>query len=89
VFDPAILTFKGVTLPAGVDGAANLVSPGHIRFAGAALDGTVGAPLLTMSFSASGEVKREAFSVSFEEVTDADYADVTSQVQRGYLIFQH
>lgn len=88
VFDPTVLTFQDVTLPDGVDGAANLVSPGHIRFAAAALDGTVGAPLLRMSFSATGEVKREAFSVRFEEVTDAEYLDVTSQVQSGYLIFQ-
>jgi len=88
VYDPAVLTFKGVALPAGVDGAANLVSPGHIRFAGAALDGTVGAPMLSMSFSATGEVKREAFNVRFEEVTDEQYADVTAQVQSGYLIFQ-
>jgi hypothetical protein len=88
VFDPALLTLQSATLPDGVDGVANLVSPGHIRFAATALDGTVGAPLLRMSFAASGEVKREAFSVSFEEVTDGDFSDLTGQVQSGYLIFQ-
>ena len=88
VYDPAVLTLKDVTLPEGVDGAANLVSPGHIRFAGTALDGTVGAPLLRMNFSASADVRREAFSVSFEEVTDGEFTDVTGQVQSGYLIFQ-
>ena len=88
VFDPAVLTLQDATLPDGVDGVANLVSPGHIRFAATALDGTVGAPLLRMSFAASGEVKREAFSVSFEEVTDGDFSDLTGQVQSGYLIFQ-
>ncbi|HEU4558324.1 MAG TPA: hypothetical protein VFS20_10760 [Longimicrobium sp.] len=88
IFDPAVLTLKDVALPEGVDGAAHLVSPGHIRFAGTALDGTVGAPLLRMTFSASAEVRREAFSVRFEEVADAEFSDVTGQVQSGYLIFQ-
>ncbi|HET7228744.1 MAG TPA: hypothetical protein VFJ16_01945 [Longimicrobium sp.] len=88
VYDPAVLTFKDVALPEGVEGAAAMVSPGHIRFAATALDGTVGAPLVRMNFSASREVTREAFSVRFEEVTDADYTDVTTQVQSGYLIFQ-
>lgn len=88
IFDPSVLTLQDVTLPEGVDGAAHLVSPGHIRFAGTALDGTVGAPLLRMSFSASAEVKREAFAVRFEEVSDAEFTDVTGQVQSGYLIFQ-
>lgn len=88
IFDPAVLTLKSVALPDGVDGAAHLVSPGHIRFAGTALDGTVGAPLLRMNFTANSEVRREAFGVRFEEVADAEFNDVTGQVQSGYLIFQ-
>ncbi len=88
VFDPAVLTLQDAALPAGVEGAANLVSPGHVRFAGTALDGTVGAPLLTMRFKAAAEVRREAFAVTFAEVTDGDFADLTGQVQTGYVIFQ-
>jgi hypothetical protein len=88
-YDPSVLAFQSAALPAGVLGAANLVSPGHIRFAGSSLDGIDGAALLQMRFAATGTVAKEAFSVSLEEVTAAsDLADVTAQVRPGVLLFQ-
>lgn len=89
VFDPQLLTLKSATLPDGVEGAANEVSPGHVRFIGTALDGTAGATMLRMQFTARGAVTKQAFSVSFEEVTEAtEFADVTAQVKNGTLLFQ-
>jgi Cohesin domain len=88
-YDPQKLTFQSAELPDGVFGAANLVSPGHVRFAGTSLDGTAGASVLTMRFATKTTVAKEAFSVSFEEVTEAaDMADVTAQVRNGTLLFQ-
>ena len=87
-YDPQLLTFQSVDLPDGVFGAANLVSPGHIRFAGTSLDGTAGTALLKMRFAAKGTVPKEALSVVFEEVTEAaDLTDVTGQVKAGTLLF--
>jgi hypothetical protein len=88
-FDPQVLTFQSASLPEGVDGAANEAAPGHIRFSGAALDGTVGAPVLQMRFATKGKITRESFAVTFEEVTaDGDFADLTAQVKTGALLFQ-
>src|SRR5687767_5448583 len=88
-FDPQVLTFQSAELPEGVDGAAHQTSPGHIRFSGAALDGTVGAPVLRMRFAAKGKLTRESFAVTFEEVTaDGDFADLTAQVKAGALLYQ-
>ncbi len=89
VFDPQALSLQSADLPEGVIGDANEVSPGHIRFAGTALDGTEGAQLLRMRFTAKGAVTRETFRVTFEEVTDAtEFADVTAQVKNGTLLYQ-
>ncbi len=88
-FDPQVLTFQSADLPEGVDGAAHLSAPGHIRFSGAALDGTVGAPVLRMRFAARGPITRQSFAVTFEEVTsDGDFADLTAQVKTGAVLFQ-
>lgn len=85
-YDPQALEFQGADLPAGVDGAANLAAPGRVRFVGAAVDGTAGAPLLTLRFAAKGQVSAGSFHVAFEEVTGDDYTDLTAQV-KGDLIF--
>lgn len=86
VFDPQLLELQSVDLPAGVEGAANQSSPGHVRFVGSALDGTAG-PLLSLRFAAKGAVTASAFQVTFEEVTDADFNDLTPKVKPD-LIFQ-
>jgi hypothetical protein len=89
VFDPTVLSLQSATLPDGVIGAANEVSPGHVRFAGTALDGIAGAPVLQMRFAVKGAVTRGTFSATFEEVTDAaEFADLTAQVKNGTLLFQ-
>jgi len=88
-FDPQVLTFQSADLPEGVEGAANQSEPGHIRFSGAALDGTDGAPVLRMRFATRGALTRESFTVTFEEVTaDGDFADLTAQVKTGALVYQ-
>jgi hypothetical protein len=87
VFDPSVLTFQSATLPTDVTGAANEVSPGHVRFMGASLDGVEGA-VLQLQFAGKGQVKRESLQVTFEEVTTAnEFADVTAQVKNGTLLF--
>jgi len=88
-FDPNVLTFQSANLPEGVDGAANLSAPGHIRFSAAALDGTEGAPMLRLRFATRGAVTAQSFVVTFEEVTrDGDFEDLTSHVKAGTLLFQ-
>jgi hypothetical protein len=87
VFDPQLLELQSVDLPAGVEGAANQSSPGHVRFVGSALDGTAGTPLLSLRFAAKGAVTASAFRVTFEEVTDGDFNDLTPKVKPD-LIFQ-
>jgi hypothetical protein len=88
-FDPNVLTLQSADLPEGVDGAANLSAPGHVRFSAAALDGTAGAPMLRMRFAARGAVTRQSFTVTFEEVTrDGDFEDLTAQVKAGALLYQ-
>jgi len=88
-YDPNVLAFQGADLPQGVDGAANEAAPGHVRFSGAALDGTLGAPVLQLRFAVKGKVVRESFGVTFEEVTlDGDFSDVTAQVKAGTLLYQ-
>jgi hypothetical protein len=88
-FDPQLLTLQSADLPEGVDGAANQPEPGHVRFSGAALDGTVGAPMLRLRFAAKGALTRESISVTFEEVTrDGDFEDLTAQVKTGAPLFQ-
>jgi hypothetical protein len=88
-YDPQQLTFQSADLPDGVFGAANLVSPGHVRFAGTSLDGVSGDKVLTLHFASKGTVGKQAFSVAFEEVTQAgDLTDVTAMVHGGTLLFQ-
>lgn len=87
VFDAQALQLKSATLPDEVVGAANEVSPGHVRFMGAALDGTATDAVLRLEFT--GTVKREALQVTFEEVTTAgEFDDVTAKVKNGTLLFQ-
>jgi hypothetical protein len=88
-YDPQVLSFQGADLPQGVDGAAHEATPGHVRFTGAALDGTLGAPMLTLRFAVKGKVVRESFTVTLEEVTrDGDFEDLTGQVKAGALVYQ-
>jgi len=88
-YDPQVLSFQSAGLPEGVAGAANEATPGRVRFSGAALDGTLGAPMLQLRFAVKGKVVRESFTVTLEEVTrDGDFEDLTGQVKAGALVYQ-
>jgi hypothetical protein len=86
-YDAAVLTFVAADLPEGVDGVAQLVAPGRIRFVGTALDGVGEAPLLSLRFARTGELKAEGFSVAFEDVSASeDLSDLTGTVYGGPAI---
>jgi hypothetical protein len=83
-YDPVVLTFASSALPTGVDGLAQLVSPGKVRFVGTALDGIGDMPLMTLHFTRKGEVKASSFAVVFEDVSSAvDLSDLTPAVRAG------
>jgi hypothetical protein len=87
-YDPAVMALEHTDLPPGIIGSTNETSPGHVRFAGAALDGVGDVPVLSLRFTRHGEIRRESFGVKVEEVTDAQgFADLTSQVSAGTPFF--
>jgi hypothetical protein len=87
-YDPHLLTLDHTDLPPGIIGATNEVSPGHVRFAGAAVDGVGDVPVLAMRFTTHGDFGRGAFGVKVEEVVGAgDLGDLTAQVAPGAPFF--
>jgi hypothetical protein len=90
-YDAALLKLDGATLPAGVEGDAEEVSPGRVRFVATLLPGATEPPLLQLQLSGrDGRVSmaREMFKVSIEEVTGgADLADLTTTVRADQLLF--
>jgi hypothetical protein len=88
-YDAALLTLEHTDLPAGIVGTTHEVSPGHVRFAGAALDGLGDVVLVSLRFSRRGSLTKAAFQVKVEEVSGADdFADLTSQVSTTRSFFQ-
>ncbi|MDB4950230.1 MAG: hypothetical protein JWM27_2879 [Gemmatimonadetes bacterium] len=80
-YDATVMTLDHTDLPAGIIGSTNEVGVGHVRFAGAALDGVGDVPVLTLRFTRHGEVQRESFKVKVEEVSGTEgFADLTAQV---------
>jgi hypothetical protein len=80
-YDAAALTLEHTDLPPGLIGSTNEVSPGHVRFAGAALDGVGDVPVLALRFARRGELGAQSFNVKVEEVAGTEgFADLTSQV---------
>jgi hypothetical protein len=80
-YDASALTLEHTDLPAGMIGTTNEVSPGHVRFAGAALDGLGDVPVLSVRFTRHGALGQKSFEVRVEELAGAeDFADLTSQV---------
>ena len=80
-YDPAVLSLEHTDLPPGLIGSTNETSPGHVRFAGAALDGVGDVPVLAMRFTRRGELGAKSFGVKVEELSDTEgFADLTSQV---------
>jgi len=80
-YDTGKLTLEGAELPNGISGAWNEIAPGKIRFAGATLEGIADAVVLTMRFTAKGNVQASAFKVRMEEVVaSTEFRNLTSQV---------
>lgn len=90
-YDAAVLKLVRATLPAGVDGDAFEVSPGHVRFVGTMVEGVTETPLLNLVFTGrdkAAQPKREMFTVRFEEVTGgAEFDDLTATVRSNQLLF--
>lgn len=87
-YDPNVLALEHTDLPPGVIGSTNETSPGHVRFAGAGLDGLGDVPVLALRFTRRGEIRRESFGVKVEELTDAQgFADLTALVSGGMPFF--
>ncbi len=87
-YDTGVLTLKEADLPEGVIGSAREIAPGRVRFAGAAPDGLEELPALTLRFARRGEIRRETFKLSLEEVADADFVDLTSKVSTAAPFFE-
>jgi hypothetical protein len=90
-YDATVLQLVRATLPEGIEGDAEEVAPGHVRFVGTLVQGAAEPPLLTLVFR--GREKpvaptRDMFSVRFEEVTGgADLSDLTGTVRTDQLLF--
>jgi len=88
-YDADALTLEHTDLPAGMIGTTNETSPGHVRFAGAALDGVDDVPVLALRFTRrSGTLGQQSFQVKVEEVTGSDgFTDLTQQVSTRGAFF--
>jgi hypothetical protein len=86
-YDASVLTLEHTDLPAGLIGTTNEVTPGHVRFAGAALEGVGDVPVLALRFTRRGSFGQKSFAVKVEELAGADdFADLTQQVStRSYF----
>lgn len=82
-YDTTQLTVLGADFPAGVDGAWHEVSPGQVRFAGAAAGGLEDVALATLRFASKKPATR-TFSLDFQELVGAnDFSDLAPQVAAG------
>jgi hypothetical protein len=90
-YDAATLQLAQATLPEGVEGDVEEVSPGRLRFVGTLMQGAAEPPLLRLTFRGREKTvapTREMFAVRFEEVTGgADFADMTATVRSDQLLF--
>jgi hypothetical protein len=90
-YDASLLQLARVSLPQGVEGDAEEVSPGRVRFVGTLLPGATEPPLLQLELRGRDKpvtLAREMFSVSMEEVTGgADLANLTATVRSDQLQF--
>lgn len=90
-YDAAHLQLSRASLPEGVEGDVEEVSPGHLRFVATLLPGATEPPLLRLELAGrngAANLTREMFTVRIEEVTGgADMADLTSTVRSDQLLF--
>ena len=83
-YDTTQLTVLASDFAAGVDGAWHEVSPGRVRFAGAAAAGLGDVPLATLRFASKQAGARRTFGLEFQELVGADdFSDLTSLVATG------
>jgi hypothetical protein len=89
-YDASVLTLEHTDLPTGLIGTTNEVSPGHVRFAGAALDGVGDVPVLALRFTRKGgTIGEQTFQVKVEEVAGSDgFTDLSSQISTRGTFFQ-
>ena len=90
-YDAAQLQLSRASLPEGVEGDVEEVSPGHVRFVTTPAPGATEPPLLRLELTGRDKpvnLAREMFTVRIEEVTGgADFADLTSTVRSDQLLF--
>jgi hypothetical protein len=90
-YDASLLQMSRASLPEGVEGDVEEVSPGHVRFVGTLLPGATEPALLRLEFRGGEKpvsLAREMFSVHIEEVTGGtDLADMTATVRTDQLLF--
>lgn len=90
-YDAALLQLSRATLPQGVEGDAEEVSPGRVRFVGTMMEGATEPLLLQLELRGRNKpvtLTREMFVVQIEEVTGgADLADLTGTVRADRLLF--
>jgi len=80
-FDATELTVLGSDFAPGVDGGWNEISPGRVRFAGAAAAGLEDVPLARLRFASRRSASPRRFGVEFQEVVAAgDFRDLTPLV---------
>lgn len=80
-YDRDRLSLAGAELRRGVMGAWNESAPGKVRFAGAVAEGLGEGAVVTLRFTAKGEVTGEAFRVRVEElVSTANFQDLTPRL---------
>ena len=83
-YDTTQLAVLGSDFAPGVDGAWFEVSPGRVRFAGAAAAGLDDVPLATLRFASKQAATKRAFSLDFQELVGADdFNDLTPLVVAG------
>lgn len=70
-FDASIGTIRRAELPSGVVGSWHEAEPGQVRFAGAAVEGVQGEPLLVLWMSSRRLIRPHDFTVEMEEVVRA------------------
>jgi len=90
-YDASLLQLSRATLPEGLEGDAEEVSPGRVRFVGTLVQGATETPLLRLEFRGRDKpvaLARGMFQVRFEEVTGgAEMADLTGTVRSDQLLF--
>ncbi|HYW05400.1 MAG TPA: hypothetical protein VE913_00510 [Longimicrobium sp.] len=80
-YDTTQLGLVGGDFAPSVAGAWHEVSPGRVRFAGAAEQGMGDVPLVTLRFANKQIVENRTFGLGFQELVEAnDFRDLTTEL---------